>query len=32
MKNAYPFFNQYKGRLSLVAMAIQEPTLTYTKS
>lgn len=30
MKNSYPFFNQYKGRLSLVAMAIQEPTLTYT--
>lgn len=30
MKNAYPFFNQYKGRLSLVAMAIQQPTLTYT--
>lgn len=30
MKNSYPFFNQYKGRLSLVAMAVQEPTLTYT--
>jgi hypothetical protein len=30
MKNAYPFFNQYKGRLALVAMAVQEPTLTYT--
>jgi hypothetical protein len=30
MKNAYPFFNQYKGKLSLVAMAVQEPTLTYT--
>ena len=30
MKNSYPFFNKYKGRLSLVAMAIQEPTLTYT--
>ncbi len=30
MKNSYPFFNQYKGQLSLVAMAIQEPTLTYT--
>ena len=29
MKNSYPFFHQYKGRLSLVAMAIQEPTLTY---
>jgi len=30
MKNSYPFFNQYKGKLSLVAMAIQQPTLTYT--
>lgn len=30
MKNAYPFFHQYKGRLRLVAMAVQEPTLTYT--
>ncbi|MFP3831481.1 hypothetical protein [Chryseobacterium sp. SIMBA_028] len=30
MKNSYPFFNQYKGRLPLVAMAVQEPTLTYT--
>jgi hypothetical protein len=30
MKNAYPFFNRYKDRLSLVAMAVQEPTLTYT--
>ncbi|MEO8017999.1 MAG: hypothetical protein ABI769_09315 [Pseudomonadota bacterium] len=30
MKNSYPFFHQYKGRLSLVAMAVQEPTLTYT--
>lgn len=29
MKNSYPFFNQYKGQLSLVAMAVQEPTLTY---
>lgn len=29
MKNAYPFFNKYKGKLSLVAMAVQEPTLTY---
>lgn len=29
MKNAYPFFHQYKGRLKLVAMAVQEPTLTY---
>jgi hypothetical protein len=30
MKNSYPFFNRYKGKLSIVAMAIQEPTLTYT--
>jgi hypothetical protein len=30
MKNSYPFFHRYKGRLSLVAMAVQEPTLTYT--
>ena len=30
MKNAYPFFHQYKGKLKLVAMAVQEPTLTYT--
>ena len=29
MKNSYPFFNKYKGKLSLVAMAVQEPTLTY---
>ena len=30
MKNSYPFFHDYKGQLSLVAMAVQEPTLTYT--
>jgi len=30
MKNSYPFFNLYKGKLDLVAMAVQEPTLTYT--
>ena len=30
MKNSYPFFNRYRGRLALVAMAVQEPTLTYT--
>lgn len=30
MKNSYPFFNQYKGKLPLIAMAVQEPTLTYT--
>lgn len=30
MHNAYPFFHQYKNKLHLVAMAVQEPTLTYT--
>lgn len=30
MKNAYPFFHQHKGKLDLVAMAVQEPTLSYT--
>ncbi|MBB1200987.1 hypothetical protein EGM70_11860 [Enterobacteriaceae bacterium 89] len=30
MKNAYQFFHQYKGKLDLVAMAVQEATLTYT--
>ncbi|GAB5349980.1 hypothetical protein [Alteriqipengyuania sp. 357] len=30
MKNSYPFFNRHKDDLPLVAMAIQEPTLTYT--
>jgi len=30
MKNSYPFFNQYQDELSLIAMAIQGPTLTYT--
>jgi hypothetical protein len=30
MKNAYPFFNRFKGKLPLVAMAVQQPTLTYT--
>lgn len=29
MKNSYPFFNRYRGKLDLVAMAVQEPTLTY---
>ena len=29
MKNSYPFFSRYKGKLTLVAMAVQEPTLTY---
>jgi hypothetical protein len=30
MDNSYVFFNQYKGKLPLVAMAVQEATLTYT--
>lgn len=30
MKNSYPFFNQSKGKLPLVAFAVQEPTRTYT--
>lgn len=30
MHNSYPFFNQYKGRLSLVAIAIQSPDHSYT--
>ncbi len=30
MKNSYPFFNKYRGKLPLVAMAVQEATLTYT--
>lgn len=30
MKNSYPFFHRYRDRLQLVAMAVQEPTLTYT--
>lgn len=29
MKNSYPFFNQNKDKLPLIAMAVQEPTLTY---
>lgn len=29
IKNSYPFFNKYKGKLDLVSMAVQEPTLTY---
>jgi hypothetical protein len=29
MDNSYRFFNGYRGKLSLVAMAVQEPTLTY---
>jgi hypothetical protein len=30
MNNSYPFFNRYRGKLEMVAMAVQEPTLTYT--
>lgn len=30
MKNSYPFFHMYKDKLVLIAMAVQEPTLTYT--
>lgn len=30
MNNSYTFLNKYKGKLPLVAMAVQEPTLTYT--
>jgi hypothetical protein len=30
MKNSYPFFNRHKDDLPLIAMAIQEPTLSYT--
>ncbi|MFW0002898.1 MAG: Mammalian taste receptor protein (TAS2R) [Arsenophonus endosymbiont of Dermacentor nuttalli] len=29
MKNSYPFFNKYKNKLILIAMAVQKPTLTY---
>lgn len=30
MNNSYPFFHASKGKMALVAMSIQEPTLTYT--
>ncbi len=29
MDNSYPFFAKFRGKLRLVAMAVQEPTLTY---
>lgn len=29
MKNSYYFFHKYRKKLSLVAMAVQEPTMTY---
>ena len=30
MKNSYPFFHTYRGKLPIVAMAVQEPTMSYT--
>jgi hypothetical protein len=30
MRNSYPFFHRLNRQLPLVAMAVQEPTLTYT--
>ncbi len=30
MDNSYRFFHQYRNNLRVVAMAVQEPTLTYT--
>lgn len=30
MQNSYPFFHRYRGRLPLVAMAVQEPDFEYT--
>lgn len=32
MKNSYQFFYEYKGKLALVAVAVQQPTLTYINS
>ena len=29
MKNSYPFFHEYNGKLPIVAFAVQEPTRTY---
>ncbi|POF29200.1 hypothetical protein [Roseibium marinum] len=29
MKNSYPFFHDYRDKLPVIAMAIQEPTLKY---
>jgi hypothetical protein len=29
MNNSYPFFHEYRNKLVLIAMAVQEPTLTY---
>jgi len=29
MKNSYPFLHDYRGKLKIVAMGIQEPTLEY---
>jgi hypothetical protein len=30
MANSYPFFHKYKDKIRMIAMAVQEPTLTYT--
>lgn len=30
MSNSYPYFHRHKDDLPLIAMAVQEPTLTYT--
>lgn len=30
MANSYPFINRHKDDLTLIAMAVQQPTLTYT--
>lgn len=30
MENSYPFFKRYRGKLPLVAMAVQEPDFEYT--
>ncbi|RBP61177.1 hypothetical protein [Brenneria salicis] len=29
MENSYPFSHRYKNKLNLVAMAVQEPTLSF---
>jgi hypothetical protein len=29
MDNSYPFLHDYRGKLKIVAMAVQEPTLEY---
>jgi hypothetical protein len=32
MKNSYPFYHQYKGKIAEIGMAIQEPDYTYKNS